>query len=198
MNNDHRAVAGQGFCDSAADSAACARNECDFVFKFAHHDRPSIAFVACVLGSHTATAISQINPPNRVSGSKKEAGYQTRLSDESSPARAITIPRTTTQAGSKCRKWLVTDTPAATSPNPTAKATPPKRKLRKYSAWTRAAEDETTSGTESIQLRRAVWVDVHSSVAEKGSRNEAGGEKQQVNQSQQEERRACVSQNLVP
>lgn len=59
------------------------------------------------------------------------AGYAIRLKQESSPVMARSIPRATSQRGSSRMKWLVTDIPAASRPNPTANTTPPRRKLKK-------------------------------------------------------------------
>src|SRR5260370_18824639 len=95
--------------------------------------------------------IIQANPTNLVTGIARFAGWAIRLKEESSPAAATIIPSTTNQRGNKRAKWLVTETPAASSPKPTAKPAPPNKNDRKYR--TRAAtSDAATSGTESTHV----------------------------------------------
>src|SRR5580704_17494320 len=97
------------------------------------------------------TRISQANPTNLVSGIVKFAGSAIRLKEDSSPAAATIIPSTTNQCGNKRAKWLVTETPAASSPKATAKPAPPNKNDRKYR--TRAAtSDAATSGIESTHV----------------------------------------------
>ena len=104
MNNHHSAITGHSFGDAPIDSGVGAGNEWDFVCQLADQGRPSVASLARVLGSDTATASSHTNPPNRVIGRNKEAGYQIRPRDESSPATAMANPKATSQTGSKRRK----------------------------------------------------------------------------------------------